>query len=190
MLRAGIDVSGDEEHGNHRYMAIVIGTEDCINSQMEKMGLKQLHMRTMTTRKRRKLILDTLDFSNKDILALCIRIEKKRTLAQLQKSRKHRHDPHLARTAEARFDKILWQYINGKMRDFATQHNETLVEIHFQCDADCRDFVRRVGLHPADCGNAYCLVDTVAWFNSHGKEPKGVRPMNLYADILERLKKG
>ena len=185
-----MDVSGDEEHGNHKYMAIVIGTEDCINLQIKKLDLKFTHMKLLVNKRDKKFIQSKLDFTKKDILAFCIRVEKKRVLGLAHKGRKYKHAQHAARTVETKFDRILWQNIKGKMRDFATRHNETLEHIRFQCDADCRDFVRHVGLRPADPDSAHALVDIVAWFNNHGLEPEGVHNIDLTADILKRLKNG
>lgn len=76
-------------------MGIVIGTQECINSQIHCLGSDVLHMRGIINKKQQDKILTRLNLNGKDITAFCIRIEQKKIMDKVLKiKRKKTIDLH------------------------------------------------------------------------------------------------
>ena len=63
----------------------------------------------------------------------------------------------------------------------------------FQCDSDCVNFAKDVGLRYAHAGQVhenriYELADIIAWMNNKGKEPKNVVVLDVTKKIEARLR--
>ena len=78
---------------------------------------------------------------------------------------------------------LLWRAVRVHIEEFLRQHRYEMSDVVFQCDGDCKDFIKDVGLQHIGEGSAYMLADIVAWANSHGKEPSGTVRLKL-ADML------
>lgn len=76
---------------------------------------------------------------------------------------------------------------------FLIAHNYSIHDINFQCDSDCRGFLRDVGLHYDDLGIAHQLSDVVAWANRRNMPLGGVNELDRVnetdEDIIKMLKK-
>ena len=77
MLVAGIDYSGDPETGS-KFLGIVIGTQDAINSAMKRLGPGPPHVSKITNKRRRAEILSKLRFNGDTIIAICIRSRRRK----------------------------------------------------------------------------------------------------------------
>ena len=183
-MLAGMDVSGNPESGNHKFMAIVIGTNEGIAGLARRIGPDPVHMSTIRSRDAKSAIIDKVSFDGRNTMGLCLRLEKKRTFARLRSHPKQRRrfvsNKKLSRT----YNGLMWNQLRDHVEPFLWSHNFELHRLCVQCDIDCRDFVNDRGLHRASPGPAYMLADVLAWGNSHGREPKGTTYLNL-ADRLE-----
>lgn len=79
----------------------------------------------------------------------------------------------------------MWGMIRDHVEPFLRPHGCEVGRLDFQCDADCKEFVKDQGWQYVNRGPAYVLADILAWGNSHGKEPRGAVSLDL-ADRLER----
>ena len=82
---------------------------------------------------------------------------------------------------------LLLEELRDTLILFLNKHNYALSDIVFQCDSDCRNIIRDMGLHYSDPKYAHMLSDIVAWFNNKNSEPKGVISVNLTTVIKDKL---
>ena len=190
-MLAGMDVSGDSESGNHKFMAIVIGTDEGVTALTRRLGPQLIHMRGERTCDEKNSIVAKAEFDRKNLMGICLRLEKKRTFSKLQEhSKKHRftNRKKLSRTYHA----LVWRLLRDPVEQFLQPHNYEAHRLDIQCDADCRNFVTDCGWRSAEPGPAHALADVLAWGNSHGREPKGIVSLDfsdtLHAQMLKRFK--
>ena len=84
---------------------------------------------------------------------------------------------------------LLWRAVRVHIEEFLRQHRYDTSDVVFQCDGDCKDFAKDVGLRHGVEGSAHMLADIVAWANSHGKEPSGTVRLNLADRLYKDMKK-
>lgn len=189
-MLAGMDVSGDSESGNHKFMAIVIGTDEGVEALARRLGSKPIHMSSARSRDEKNSIVGKTEFDRKNLMGLCLRLEKKQTFSKLREhSKKHRFTNRrkLSRTYHA----LMWSLLRDRVEQFLQPHNYEVHRLDVQCDSDCRNFVTDCGWRSAKPGPAHALADVLAWGNSHGREPKGTVRLDLsdilYAQMLKRF---
>lgn len=170
----GLDFSGDGEVGNRKFMGIVIGTQEGVNSTAKNLGPRQIHMRTIKDKATKNMIFSKLRFDNSVTMALCIRLDKDCVIkrVRLQKNIGHHHPA--IRIVRA-YDYILYRHIQKIIAAFLAKHGYVAQDATFQCDSDCRDFVKSNGLKHDEPGEAHMLADIVAWSKNNGREPEEVR---------------
>ena len=206
MIYAAVDVSGNQDEGNHKFMGIVLITEEHLKSTIRDMELKQIPISTFKQSKVRNTLSSKLEFNRKESAVFCLRIEQDKIINKIKKmiGKKHRKTPHLQ--IYQRYHQTVFKNIRDQIMIFGKNHNYELSDIIFQCDDDCKNFVRQNGLqydivgqknlvpdknHNNDAAYydnetyAYVLSDLVAWSNNKGREPDGVISMNL-ADAIEK----
>ena len=206
MIYAAIDVSGNPGEGNSKFMGIVLVTEDHLKSIINDIELKQMLLSTSKQARIRDELSSKLEFNTKKSAVFCLKIEKDRIIENVKKmiDKKHKRTPSIR--IYQKYYQIIFSQIRDKIITFAKNHNYELSEIIFQCDNDCKHFLKHNGLqcNPITQKNvipnenqkngnayyddetyAYVLSDLVAWSNNKGREPKGVTLKNL-VDILEK----
>ncbi len=187
-LVAGMDVSGNPNTGNHKFMGIVIGTKDSIDSMARQLNIKQFLPNQIKLTKIRRDLTSQLQFDGKKNIAFCVKIERDQIIKDIKKLSEKKH-PHLHRSKIiSTHHYLLLQHLREKILNFAITHKYSLSDIVFECDDDCRDFIQSNGLHHDNGGNAYMLSDLVAWGNNRGYEADGVISMDVTYSIKEKLK--
>lgn len=185
-LLAGMDVSGDPVSGSHKFMAIVIGTDESIRSLTVNLGSKPIHMKNLHRRDRDDVI-NRVKFDRRTIAGYCIHLEKNRTFSKVYDrfKRKGRLDRTNRKKLSRTYNALLWMGIRSPLEEFLLQHGHITQDLIFQCDVDCRDFAKDRGWDYENRGPAYVLADILAWCNSHGQELDGSVYLDL-ADLLEQ----
>ena len=190
-MLAGVDASGDHESGNLKFMAIVIGTNEGVNALARRLGSKSIHMSDIRNPDEKNRIIGKTEFDRKNLLGLCLRLEKKRTLSKLQgnsKKQRFANRKKMSRTYHA----LMWRLLRDHMEQFLQPHNYEVHRLDVQCDSDCRNFVTDCGWRSTEPGLAHMLADVLTWGNSHGRELKGTISLDfsdsLYAQMLKRFK--
>lgn len=182
-MRAGLVASGDPESGNHKFMAIVIGTDESIGGLARRIGPKPVHMSSIRSRDTKRDIIGKVTFDGRNLMGLCIRLEKKRTFAKLAGGPKQRRRFASNKKLSRTYHSLMWNQLSDHVGLFLSSHNCEAHRLDFQCDFDCRDFVNDRGWRHASHGQAHMLADILAGGNSHGLEPKG----STYIDLSGRL---
>ena len=186
-MLAGRDVSGGPESGNHKFMAIVIGTNESIEAMTRRLGPKPVHMSRVIGRGAKHAIIDRVEFDGRNRMGLCLRLEKRRIFSKirgrLKQGRGHVGNKKMSRT----YHGLVWNMVRDPVEEFLRPHNYEAHRLDFQCDYDCRDFVRDRGWGPASPGAAHALADILAWGNSHGLEPKGAICLDLSDRLEEQM---
>ena len=187
-LFVGADVSGSKPVGNHKFMGIVIGTQESIRSMVKNLGSNRIHMSPVKDKKRQDATLSKLRFDGDEDTAFCIRLDKDAIVRKIGTRKKPGHQYPKKKIFRV-YDYLLCKYMYEEITTFLAKHNRALPDIAFQCDGDCRDFVRVNGLRHGSAGDAYMLADIVAWSSNKGKEPCGVKSLDPRAMIDTELKK-
>ena len=186
MLIAGIDYSGDPETGS-KFLGIVIGTQDAINSAIKHLGPGPSHVSKITNKKRRAKILSKLRFDGDTIIAICIRSDADLIIGRLRetKSRRRHRTKHIMIT----YDNILYRKLRDITAPFFSKHHHDVHKVVFQCDSDCANFAKANGLVRDKPGYAHRLADMVAWSNTRNVEPVGVKVVDLRPVLKTQLLK-
>jgi len=82
MIIAGSDVSGNEEDGQSRHIAFVIGSEESINALYNEVGIKEIHMVKLSSEQRSQVV-QKLDFKKHGIKAWCFHVGKQRVTDEI-----------------------------------------------------------------------------------------------------------
>ena len=184
-ILAGIDISGDNIVGNYKFMGIVFGTEEYIRSTVKSLGSNKIHMVKIKDKDRQDEIISKLIFNNKDNISFCVRIDRDVIIKKIKKLKIVKGKKITKIQIFRTYHYVLLKQLREKIEKFLINHNFAITDIVFQCDGDCRRFLKDNGLQHADEGDAYMLSDIVAWANNRGKEPDGVITINL-TDMIER----
>ena len=186
-MLAGMDVSGDPESGNHKFMAIVIGTNESIKALDRRLGPEQVHMSRIISRSAKYAIINKVDFDGINRMGLCICLEKNRTFSSLRDRLKCENNPVTNKKMYRTYHALMWNLIRDRVEQFLRQHNFEVHRLAFQCDDDCKFFVRDQGWGCASPGSAHGLADVLAWANRRGIEPKGAVRLDISKPLEERM---
>ena len=104
--------------------------------------------------------------------SFCIRLDKDAIVKEISARKKLGHR-HPRKNIFRAYGCLLCKYMHERITTFLAKHNHALSDVAFQCDSDCRDFIKVNGLRHDDIGNAHGLSDIVAWSNNKNKEPEG-----------------
>ena len=180
-----MDVSGDQESGNHKYLCIFMGTQNGMGRIFHELR-RHVRMDDIRRKRRKNTTLDGVVFDGNESIALCVRIDRDPIISRVKQMRRSR------KTSEGKIRKayhqILFHMIKDRMEGFALRHGVLVTDMSFQCDSDCRNFIRDVGLKQDPAGDAHAIADIVAWANNKGTEPSGVIPLDMSSRLEERLR--
>lgn len=183
-MLAGIDVSGDPASGNHKFMAIVIGTDESISALTRRLGPEPVHMNMIRSRYAKDSIINKVSFDGRNRIGLCIRLEKKHIVLKIRDRLKHRRGFANKKKLFRAYNALVWRMVRDPVEKFLRLHDYEIHKLYFQCDIDCSDFVHDQGWRSTKPGSAHALADVLAWGNSHGKEPDGAVYLDR-SDLLE-----
>ena len=179
-------MSGRPGSGNHKFMSIVIGTEEGIGSLMRHVGHGSVHMHDIHDGKDRDKIISKLNFDGKQCIAFCYRIEFDEMIKKISNTRQRRN------VRKRRIFRIghyvMWTLVQDQIKKFLQLHKCDTTDVVFQCDGDSVAFLKTAGLKRSHKGHAHSLSDMVVWANNRGTEPQGTVSMDL-TDEIERLLK-
>ena len=189
-LLGAADVSGNPIEGNYKYMGLVIGTKENLNSISKCLELNQFSSKLRIKDKGvRKSLASKLEFNCRENIAFCVKIDKDRIISNIisHVDKKRLRIPH--DKIHSIHNKILLRKLHEKTLKFLRIHNYELHKVIFECDSDCRTFARDNGLKYTDPGYAHIISDIIAWANNNELEPKGVIVMDLSHEIESELRK-
>ena len=171
-MLAGVDVSGDQQSGNHKFMGLVIGTDASINDMIANLGPRPIHMSRLC-RADQDAVMDGIAFDGVSCMGLCACIEKKRVISRIagrfNRGQNFKNHKKLLRMYNA----VLWSMLRERVDAFLYAHRFEPGRLCLQCDFDCRDFVKDQGWQYTNHGPAHELADALAWGNRRGQEPDG-----------------
>lgn len=185
-MLAGMDVSGDSKSGNHKFMAIVVGTDEGVGALTSDLGSMPIHMRSLH-KGDRNAVMNKVKFDGTRVAGFCIHLEKNHTFSIVQGrlDRKGKQSYFNRKKLLRTYHSLVWKMIRDPLEGFLLSHGCAARDLVFQCDADCRGFAHDQGWKHENRGPAYVLADILAWGNSHGREPRGTVNLDI-ADPLER----
>ena len=182
-----MDVSGENNLGNHKFLAIVIGTEESINSLYCKIGIKELHMRDIQDKQEQEKIIEKISFDGENRITFCIKIDRDKIMNKIRSMRRIKQK----RTADSKilktFHYLLFKEIKEPLELFTIKHKTTVSELFMQCDSDCINIAKDISIQRTKGDKAWRIADVIAWFNNSNIEPKGVIPLDLSTKIQKKL---
>ena len=188
-LLGAADVSGNPIEGNYKYMGLVIGTKENLDAMSKRLKLDQFSSIQLKNKEVRKLLASKLEFNCRENIAFCINMDKNRITNKIIHSMDKKYSYISHGRIYSAHNKILLQKLYEKTLEFLRSHNQELHKVIFECDSDCRPFVRDNGLKYTDRGYAHTISDIIAWANNNGLEPKGAIALDLTHEIEIELKK-
>ncbi|MEX0656420.1 MAG: hypothetical protein WD154_02605 [Nitrosopumilaceae archaeon] len=188
MLLGGTDVCGDDEHGQHRIIAIVMGTHDAINALRNNIHVKEIHM-SKISEKARIEVMQKLDFRNNDLFALSLEVEKVKTVKEIHERNKQKDKYYDIKLPYQHFDALLLSKIRSKMEGFSYRFDSGITNIMMECDNDMYDTIRSWRMQRKSEGKAYELADAVAYCHNKRKKIRGCTTINLVKDLRKQMNK-
>ena len=186
-LGLGIDVSGLPGIGNYMYMGLIIATDEFINKTMQDIDYYEKKDRRLDKQRLKEYIRINLDFNSKDCRAFCAEIHKDSTIGNIRNMLRIKKRNYSNDKITRNYDNLLFQKVRDPIVDFLAEHEHSLDNVAFQCDTDCRGFLKHNSLKGTDGGYAYSLADIIAYANNIGEEPKGVKRLSLHEELEKEL---
>ena len=181
MIVAGVDVSGDPNVGNYKFLGLVMMTQDNVDAMHREMIKRKIHKKDIRSKRCRNGILDCVNFKSDENITLCIRIDRDPTINRIHQMRKSKNTQK--KKILKMYHYVLFRFLKEKIEDFAIGHGVPITDVYFECDQDCLNMIRDAGLKHGEEGDAHMLADAIAWANNKGMEPQGV----ISEDLSERL---
>lgn len=189
MLVAGSDINGDNDDGQFRYIAIVVGTETAVNTLFNKIGLKTIEMKHLKKNQRR-IVAKNMNFTSDDFLTLCLKVDRQK-LIQYITTHPHSKAKFIEKTQIYRyFDTILLSLIRDKIDGFCQHHKSRFSHLSVQCDPDMTKTIQNWDLKPIPVNRAYEFADAVSFCYEHKWSPiKGCKYIDCSDIIKQKLQK-
>ena len=86
-----MDVSGDQEFGNHKYLGIFMATQDGVDDIFTQLRRMHIRMSDMKQKRRRRDIIGRINFNDNKSIALCIRIDRNPIIYRTKQMRRLRN---------------------------------------------------------------------------------------------------
>ena len=137
----------------------------------------------------RSAIASRLAFDDHEIMAICAKIDSVKIVDQVKKKIRKRRRYFEPEKIWIEYNRFLLSAIRDRIESFAYKHGHAIGDVPFQCDADCKKFIKDNGLQHAEQGGAYRLSDVVAWYNNRGFEPRGAHSLNLAKTLEDKLER-
>ncbi len=187
ILVAGTDINGDNDNGQFRYVAFVIGTETAINTLYNQIGLSNIEMENLKKAKR-KYVAKKMNFTKGTFLAMCLKIDRQK-LIQYITTHSHSKGKFIERKEiHQYFDKILLSLIRDKIDGFCQHHNSRFTKLNFQCDPDMSKTITNWKLDHSFEGRAYEFADAISFCYQHKwSSVKGCKYIDYSEKIKQRL---
>jgi hypothetical protein len=186
MLVAGMDVSGDYQFGNHKFMGIVIGTSESIMALSKDIGHLRTHVSGLKPAEQEAITKKmTFDYNNR--IAICFRLNQNEIIDRVKQRRQIRQ----RRTPEGKlvrlFHRVAYQFLKPEIERFVLSHNQSVNELIVECDRDCSSFVKENSLKADMVKDAHKIADIIAWSNNKSKNIPSIIEIDVTKEIEEMM---
>ena len=182
----GADASGNNSEGQLNHIALIVGTEEAINTAYKNLEVeRKIHMNQITAGKRER-IRRRLDLGSGEICALCMHVERQGVENHILNHEKTRRHRNLKSSIHKNFDTHLRRLVRSELDPFLRRHRLDLSDITVQVDGDMRHSVRYWKMKSAGVGRAHEMADAIAWFNQKRMD---VDPRCRKLDLREKIRK-
>lgn len=186
-LLIGMDVSGDNEHTNYKFLGIVVGQHQSIMSLSQNIGKYSEHMANI--HRGREDVIEKLVFDSTSRTAFCVKLDRKRIVEEIMNSRHVRRKKLQKGKVLRTYNYVVIQEIKKRLETIAIKDGISVTELVIQCDVDCQPFAKAGALKHTLKGVAYRISDYVAWCNNRNCTPPSVIEIDFTTDITTRMKK-
>ena len=187
MLLAGTDINGDNDDGQFRYVAIVLGTPTAINTLFNKIRLKTVEMKKLK-KHQRKHVAKSMNFSGKEFLALCLKIDRQKLINYITINPYSKAKFIKRKEVYRHFDNILLSLIKDRIDGFCQHHGTRFSQLEIQCDSDMSLTLKNWKLATTKEGRAYEFADAISFCYEHKWTPvKGCKYFDYSDNIKQEL---
>ena len=184
-----MDFSGDQESGNYKYLGVVACTEEFLNRFVRGTNLVKMAGSTTDKKAVRRNILSKLDARSPECLVLCVKTDKNSVLSEMAGTLRRQKRTVETSSLEYAYNRAVVDSVRKDLARFLAGHGHSLAEIQVESDGDCRDLLKHSNIRRIKESHAHRMADAVAWANSRGLEPKGVKPQDVTAYLHQNLNK-
>ncbi len=185
VILAGLDVSGDRSKGNYKYLGVVLCTKEHLDAYIKRLGLNLYNLDQIKAR--RIKIIPKLNFDSDEFLVYCVRIDRGIIADKAKKMNRNKRKRIPTLKIFQLFNYAVWELLEDQIRAFVKKHGCELQDIQFECDSDCRRFVKDLGHNPVSRGYAYVVADMVGIANNWGIKIPGVRERDFRNELEDKL---
>ena len=171
-----MDVSGATD--NYKYLGIVIGQKQNLDSLYRKIGRPQKHMSGQRKKQKAKIIKN-LEFDQFNRTAFCVKINRKNVIDTVKRM--------AGGKLFALFEKTLFKYLTYEIEKFTLQYHLSAKEIVVECDNDSIVFAKTWGVKHLSAGSVHIISDIIAWCNNKNQNIDGVIEIDLSEKIQSEL---
>lgn len=189
MLVVGSDINGDNDNGQFRYIAIVLGTDSAINTLFNKIGLRTIEMKHLKKNQRR-MVAKTMNFTSNNFLALCLKVDRQKLIDYIT-THPHSKAKFMEKKQVYRyFDNIVLSLIRNRIDGFCQHHGTRIGKLRIQCDPDMTKTILNWDLVNLPKGRAHEFADAVSFCYEHKWTPiKGCKYFDYSENIKHQLQK-
>ena len=101
-----------------------------------------------------------ITFDNKKCIAFCVHLDRNDLIQEIQNLRRLKRK-NIQMTKILRTYYLLLEELRVPLILFLNKHNCVLSNVVFQCDSDCRNIIKDMGLNYSDPKYAHMLSDIV-----------------------------
>jgi hypothetical protein len=186
MLFAGSDVSGDENDGQIKYIAFIVGKEEDINSQHNDIDINEIHMVRLEPQEK-KQVIERIDFESYNLKAWCFYVDRQQIVDSIfnhiRLHPKNKRKPTIHKSFDSHF---LYQF-KDDLEEFTYKHGTALNDLQVQCDGDMSLTIKNWRMKKAPRGKAHQLADAIAWCNERDQKLNGCQEVALQEIIRNRM---
>ena len=185
MLVGGIDVSGNQAMGNYRFMGIVLGTKENLDAMTNNLQLDKISASTLKHKEIRNSLVSKLEFNMRESIGFCVWLDRNKTIPKTITEIGFFKRKLIYR----KYNQLLLKSVLDRINEFVSNYRIELSEIPFQCDDDCRGFIRDNNLTLSERESVHTMADLVAWSNNHNKKLDGVIHLDPRNEVRTGLNK-
>ena len=179
-----MDVSGATD--NYKYLGIVIGQKQNLDSLYRKIGRPQKHMSGQRKKQKAKIIKN-LEFDQFNRTAFCVKINRKNVIDTVKINGIKKNKKMQGGNLFPQLKKILLNYLTYEFEKFTLQYHLSAKEIVVECDNDSIVFAKTWGVKHLSAGSVHIISDIIAWCNNKNQNIDGVIEIDLSEKIQSEL---
>ena len=170
MLLAGMDVSGNPNETNYKFLGVVIGTHESIMGLSKQLGDLSRTYGLVKMIRKNNLCMKSYRLNKRNRIAFCVTLDRSNIIQRVENkiAKRKRKGGKYFRT----YNRVVMQLLREHIEEFLLKnHHGSITELIIQGEGDSKPFTKAGNIKFQRKGAAYRISDYVAWMNNRGKSP-------------------